>query len=294
MDSAASNFGVNPFEDAYDANGGDEEAPALVSTVSGLSFGSGDGEVVIAKLAVPIVIELPIDLPPTYGWVNCTRLLLDNNRSTDNPYDLALFDFNATFLNEWGNYTRLPIPGVDCVYEEPIIELPQCKYFDTKANEWSTEGCVTAGYTNTSIVCQCDHLTDFSGAMDEMEVDVKVNTVDPAGDALLLLNINPDNMLPIIALFTLYISYITMMCMSKKKLARYREGMQAKFMAGEDLANLAEAEEEEESEDSESSGSESSEEETMWQNFSKKSGVFSEKFGEGALLSSHLNTRSTT
>ena len=221
----------------------------------------------------PAVIELPIDIPPAPVFVNCTQLMVDANSTS--------FDFNWTFDNEWGNYTRIPVPGVDCLYEPEIPEYPACKYFDTKTGMWSEEGCVTAGYTNNSIICECTHLTDFSGLMDEMKVDVQMTVPDPAGDAALLLNINPDNMLPIICLFILYISYVVMMCMSKKKMARYRENQQAKFMAGVDPSKLRPEAEEESSSDDSSSGSESSEEESMWEKFSKKNEVFTEHIGAG-------------
>ena len=51
--------------------------------------------------------------------------------------------------------------------------------------------------------------------MDEMEVELEINVVDPIGDAAMLLNINPDNMLPLICLMVLYISYGTLMHMSR-------------------------------------------------------------------------------
>eukprot|EP01052_Picozoa_sp_SAG31_P017620 SAG31_NODE_1214_length_9340_cov_30.386799_1_plen_682_part_10 len=269
LDAAAPNYAINPFEEAYNANPDAGDSPELVSDVSGLDFAG----VQIKDLQVPIVIELPIDVPPAPVFVNCTELLIEAN-STD-------FDFNWSFDNEWGNYTRVPVPGIDCLYEPTIPEFPACKYFDKKTGMWSEEGCRTAGYTNSSIICECDHLTDFSGLMDQMEITVEINVPDPAGDAALLLNINPDNMLPIIALFTMYISYVVMMCLSKRKMARYREDQQAKFMAGEDLANLRPKEEEESSEEESSSGSESSEEETMWQKFQRKSDVFGEEFVSG-------------
>jgi hypothetical protein len=40
---------------------------------------------------------------------------------------------------------------VDCTYEPDLSALPACKYFDNELNVWATDGCVTAGYTNTSV-----------------------------------------------------------------------------------------------------------------------------------------------
>ena len=82
MDMAGPNFAVNPFEDAYAANPDAGDAPALVSDVSGLSFGGGDGEVEIKNLAVPIgaFVEygfcLLVAVPPRSLPSRCPRLAL--------------------------------------------------------------------------------------------------------------------------------------------------------------------------------------------------------------------------
>ena len=59
LDAAAPNYGVNPYEEAYNANPDAGDSPELVSDVSGLDFGG----VEIKDLKVPIVIELPIEVP---------------------------------------------------------------------------------------------------------------------------------------------------------------------------------------------------------------------------------------
>ena len=76
--------------------------------------------------------------------------------------------------------------------------------------------------------------------MDEMEVEIEINVVDPIGDAAMLLNINPDNMLPLIALMCMYISYGTLMHVSRTNQKKHIERKQAKFLAGEDPSKLVE------------------------------------------------------
>ena len=39
---------------------------------------------------------------------------------------------------------------------------PRCIFWNTKTLKWSPEGCKILSYTNTSIECSCNHLTDFS------------------------------------------------------------------------------------------------------------------------------------
>ena len=57
---------------------------------------------------------------------------------------------------------------------EPTEKL-QCRYFDEDAEEWSTEGCVTAALDGSDNVgCQCTHLSDF--------IAVKVPVVDGEDD----------------------------------------------------------------------------------------------------------------
>ena len=44
----------------------------------------------------------------------------------------------------------------------PCAEALQCRYWDAAESTWSSEGCRTLdGDSATTIVCECDHLTDF-------------------------------------------------------------------------------------------------------------------------------------
>eukprot|EP01043_Picozoa_sp_COSAG02_P079410 COSAG02_NODE_18356_length_944_cov_1.106509_1_plen_260_part_10 len=118
--------------------------------------------------------------------------------------------------------------------------------------------------------------------MDEMEVDLDLNVVDPVGDAAMLLKINPDNMLPLICLMCMYISYSIMVWQSHKNRKKFIERKQAKFMAGEDMAaSEDEEEDDEESETSSSSGSDSSEEETIMERYEKNMNQFKSLFTDG-------------
>ena len=42
--------------------------------------------------------------------------------------------------------------------------VPECKFWDANISDWAGDGCTVASYTNSSITCECTHLTDFAGA----------------------------------------------------------------------------------------------------------------------------------
>eukprot|EP01104_Vermistella_antarctica_P005928 TRINITY_DN16676_c0_g1_i1.p1 TRINITY_DN16676_c0_g1~~TRINITY_DN16676_c0_g1_i1.p1 ORF type:complete len:657 (+),score=124.10 TRINITY_DN16676_c0_g1_i1:95-1972(+) len=42
---------------------------------------------------------------------------------------------------------------------------PDCSYFDPKTKCWSKKGCKRVSYSDTELVCECDHLTDFSAVL---------------------------------------------------------------------------------------------------------------------------------
>ena len=42
--------------------------------------------------------------------------------------------------------------------------VPECKFWDANISDWAGDGCAVASYTNSSITCECTHLTDFAGA----------------------------------------------------------------------------------------------------------------------------------
>ena len=42
--------------------------------------------------------------------------------------------------------------------------VPECKFWDANMSDWAGDGCAVASYTNSSITCECTHLTDFAGA----------------------------------------------------------------------------------------------------------------------------------
>ena len=49
--------------------------------------------------------------------------------------------------------------------EDPSKKMV-CKYFDQNTNIWETDGLILVSENNDSIVCNCTHLTDFSGSLD--------------------------------------------------------------------------------------------------------------------------------
>ena len=39
---------------------------------------------------------------------------------------------------------------------------PVCSYYNFSRSDWSTEGCQILEQDNSSVTCQCDHLTNFA------------------------------------------------------------------------------------------------------------------------------------
>lgn len=39
---------------------------------------------------------------------------------------------------------------------------PVCAYYNFNISNWSTDGCEKIKEDNTTITCQCDHLTNFA------------------------------------------------------------------------------------------------------------------------------------
>ena len=120
-----------------------------------MSLRAQDGRVCVGVLPWCLLVSRGIPPPPPF--INCTQMLVDNNRSeiAALPLEQRYFDFNVTFERPRGNITKIPTALVDCTWEPDIPELPACRYFDNDKNEWSDEGCVTAGYTNNSIISEC-------------------------------------------------------------------------------------------------------------------------------------------
>jgi hypothetical protein len=48
---------------------------------------------------------------------------------------------------------------------------PECIYWDVNNESWSSDGCIKVKYTNNSITCACNHLTDFAARFASIEKD---------------------------------------------------------------------------------------------------------------------------
>src|SRR5207249_2512888 len=62
-------------------------------------------------------------------------------------------------------------------------KIPQCRYFDTHNNIWSTKGCRvdTDHSTVAQTICLCNHLTDFNVHLDDFNPPVHFLTADDIG-----------------------------------------------------------------------------------------------------------------
>ena len=128
-------------------------------------------EVGVHNISSPIRFQWPLNRsdpklqpPPSY-MANCETNMLYVKR--DSMYQLL---HGATYaIGSWvvpclGQSVPLNCSStekfktLDC---PPLSVTPSCLYWDTRKLEWSTDGCVSS-IVNDSILCACDHLSDFS------------------------------------------------------------------------------------------------------------------------------------
>jgi hypothetical protein len=56
-----------------------------------------------------------------------------------------------------------------------VVPVAACMWFDERARAWSTAGCAVRNISETAVVCECSHLTDFAvrfAALDQANEDL--------------------------------------------------------------------------------------------------------------------------
>ena len=66
-------------------------------------------------------------------------------------------------------------------------DAPQCRFWNTTLNEWSTDGCILLEFNNKSAECACTHLSTFTVFLESFETDVQLMTEEH------ILNATPEN-----------------------------------------------------------------------------------------------------
>eukprot|EP01084_Bolivina_argentea_P074412 134987_1 len=56
------------------------------------------------------------------------------------------------------------------------IYIPECKFYDVETETWSSEGCITLNYTDTTVWCSCTHFTSFAGLAEAFKPQVNIIT----------------------------------------------------------------------------------------------------------------------
>jgi hypothetical protein len=86
-----------------------------------------------------------------------------------------------------------------------------CKYWNYATESWSTDGCVVAGISRTSIVCKCTHLTDFASFSEEFLP--QPNLINPFdGEILSAFFSDPRNMVVLVLIASVYFLYSISVC----------------------------------------------------------------------------------
>jgi len=113
----------------------------------------------------------------------------------------------------------------------------RCRYWDETDRRWSGRGCLIANYTETSMVCCCFHLTDFSSV--EGDSSVPMNSVDPIGDAGAFASISLSQIIVIATLGVFFVVFMMAVIWGEYKDARdctrFRQDP-SKYVANTDMA----------------------------------------------------------
>ena len=162
-----------------------------VDTLSSLSMGNGS------------VVDIPKNLSLNTSVVN-----LDMRGLKNNPYvsetvvesDILSFtikgdDNNKIEMSNTANPFILKMAIRNS--SNGIIPVTSCNYWNVTLGEWDSRGCIAVRIEGSNLVCECNHLTDFSGNRP------KYNAVDPVGDASTLRNISWQNMTTLATLMTI-------------------------------------------------------------------------------------------
>ncbi|ETV92473.1 hypothetical protein H310_13163 [Aphanomyces invadans] len=174
-----STHGCDDFVDShaalYASNLYSDESSALVnSAVMGLNLKCGDKPLPVANLSKGFVIRMrnnmqyPAPPAPSNGTVQC---FANDTTVTNITCDAANQLFKIVACNGTMNYTVL--------YTCPqYVPVSVCRYWDASLGAWSSEGCVQVSDPDPDyIVCECNHLTDFTSQVNQALRAVEDNVV---------------------------------------------------------------------------------------------------------------------
>ncbi|KAF0755505.1 hypothetical protein AaE_004942, partial [Aphanomyces astaci] len=152
----------------------DESATAINSAVMGLNLKCGDAPMPVANLSKGFTIRMrnnkqyPMPSKPLNGTVQC---VVNQPVVKNITCDLTNQLFKVISCNGTNNYT------VSYVCPQ-YIPVQMCRYWDISKGAWSSEGCVQVKDPDPAyIVCECNHLTDFSSQVNQALHAVEDNVV---------------------------------------------------------------------------------------------------------------------
>jgi len=141
----------------------------------------GGREIGISNLTTPITLHWDLDIkhddpriasPPSY-MAMCT--LGDIYVKNTNNGVLSKMEISGAGKSFWnvpclmGTMAWVNCSDDDIIknYDCPVAKLvPRCMYWSVQQNKWAEDGCRAVTGNSSSIVCECDHLTDFSARLD--------------------------------------------------------------------------------------------------------------------------------
>jgi hypothetical protein len=116
--------------------------------------------------------------------------------------------FSSTLLDLRNLQTPLSIYTPVASRTDPLDLY--CRFWNTSIKAWDSRGLIGIGLSNMDdkefVLCETTHLTDFATVVSAAAPTI--NLVDPIGDASLLLNYNPENMLTPIILSSILLGYL--------------------------------------------------------------------------------------
>lgn len=169
-ESCASSLGLSVVswgESPYPVPGHDSESSnmTLSGNVTSFTVTSCGEEVDVANLSVPVVITLPITPLEPVGAVHTFVAHCDGDTDevTVPCVDVGGGDETLVLDCRRGGAYNATCPSVS--------STAVCAFWDERQSTWSTENCVAQpsgrGASSTSVRCECNHLSSYTGATEE-------------------------------------------------------------------------------------------------------------------------------
>ncbi|KAL0478816.1 hypothetical protein AKO1_002212, partial [Acrasis kona] len=92
------------------------------------------------------------------------------------------------------------------------VPTPVCAYWDIFTNSWQTDGVKLISFSQNAVVCQANHLTDFS--VQQLLVQIQTNTLIPVASLDFLSLVKNSYSIPLVICIIVGLSYVACLAAS--------------------------------------------------------------------------------